>query len=95
MDSSNKSEIILLMETVGLMGPDLGSEMFSQTNPDTIDPFGNIPCSADSILTWASMGGRWNQVSTPWGCLDVVWVCAEQSYTLRYFHVAAFSEWLP
>ena len=32
---------------VGLLGPDLGSELISQTNPSTTSPFGNSPQSAD------------------------------------------------
>jgi len=50
---------------VGLWGPDLGSELFRQTNSCNTGPFGIRLRSMNWSLTWSSMGGCWNQVSTP------------------------------
>lgn len=50
---------------VGLWGIDPGSELFSQTNPYTIGPFGIRQRSMDWSLTLSSMGGCWNQIFAP------------------------------
>ena len=61
--------IVSLEMVVGLWGPDPGSELFSQTNPYTTGPFSISLWSANWSLTWNSVGGCWNQVSTPLRCL--------------------------
>jgi len=75
--------LISLYLSVGLYGPDPGSEeLFSQTNPTDTGPFGNSLRSTDWRLTWGSRGGCWNQVSTPMGCLNVVWGFCALLYNL-------------
>jgi len=56
---------------IGLMGPNLGSTLFSQENPYTSSYFGINPRSANWSLTRSSMGGCRNQVSAPWDGCDV------------------------
>lgn len=50
---------------VGLVGPDPGLELVFQTNPYATSPFTMNPFSVDWSLTWSSIEGCWNQVSTP------------------------------
>ena len=56
---------------VGFVGLDLGSVLVNQTNPYTTGPFTINPQNVDQSLTQSSMGGCWNQVSTPWDGRDV------------------------
>ena len=45
------------MMVVGLLGPDPGLELISQTNPYTTGPFGNSPWRMDWSLIRSSMRG--------------------------------------
>lgn len=54
---------------VDLIGPDLGLELFSQTNLYTTSPFDISQQGTDWSLIQSSMGGCWNQFSTPLRCL--------------------------
>ncbi len=49
----------------GLCGTDPSLALIIQTNPYTTGPSGIISRSVDWSLTCSSMGGCWNQVSTP------------------------------
>ena len=59
-DISMQISVPTMEPFVGLLGPDPGSELISQTNPCTTSPFGNSPWRMDSGLTRSSMGGCWN-----------------------------------